>query len=534
MFSSQRSTSVYIVQRLGLWYSLYRLILACSLILVFFSTYNQLKSSYEYPMLYLYTAMIYFAIALLQSIFMRFVAVGSSKHLVFIFWVDVVVLSLLTYSLREGANLQISLIYMITVFISAVLLERKFSLAITLLAIISITYQNLFDLSFGTDNLRSFGNHILLAFLFFVMYNIGRIAIDRFHLLEKTNIYQSTRLDQLQKINQYILQQIDIGYIVLNTHFDIVVSNPMACQLLALPTLASYEKYPLNVWHVELNEYFKQQGLFENFEEFVTKNNQLLFSCKRSGYQMNIRINTLSTPTEQFILLMLQDTREIHQQVQQLKLAALGQLSASIAHEIRNPLSAIVQANELMRDELPEDSRMLSDMIKKQSDRINQIIHSTLNMARHEGTHPSDIDINQFIEQVVQEDLADAKSSIQLELAPKSCLYFDINQLRQILVNLIRNALRHNDPDYPVIVRTQHHDLHLWIDVIDFGQGVKRQNQHNLFKPFFSTEINGTGLGLYLSHSFCEANQAKLLYVEETGQGACFRIKGLKCKCEHC
>lgn len=514
----------YITHRLGLWYSIYRLILACSLTGAFLITYNHLKYNYEYANLYLYSSMSYIVFALIQIVLMRFVKIGSALHLVGMFAVDVFILSLLTFSLSTGVNLHIGLIYMITVFLSSILLDKKFSLIITLLAIIGVTYQNFIGGFFSISLLRDFTNNVLLAFLFLVMYNVGRIALERFKILENMTIHQSEELSQLQQINQSIVQQIDVGYLLINNQLEIVLSNPTACQLLGLPKLNAFEKYPLEIWHDELYQFLQQSELL-NIKQ--TQQHSFNFYCQQSGCKMNIKWRVLYTANEQMMLFILKDTQAINQQVQQLKLAALGQLSASIAHEIRNPLSAIVQANELLKDELPEETKMLSDMISKQSERINNIIHSTLSMAKNDGTNPQDIDLNKFIPQLIDEDLKDVANKIQILLAPSSSIYFDQNQLRQVLVNLIRNALRHNHDDKSVIVRTEMLEHIVWVDVIDFGDGVDKAQQVNLFKPFFSTEINGTGLGLYLSNSFCEANHAILRYVDEQGQGACFRIEGL-------
>ncbi len=106
----------------------------------------------------------------------------------------------------------------------------------------------------------------------------------------------------------------------------------------------------------------------------------------------------------------LQDGRKINQQVQQLKLAALGQLSASIAHEIRNPLAAIVQANNLFTGSDAAQQQLLSDMISKQATRIDKIIHDTLSMVKNKQTTPVAIQLNQFLPQFIQEDLPDAAS----------------------------------------------------------------------------------------------------------------------------
>ena len=212
--------------------------------------------------------------------------------------------------------------------------------------------------------------------------------------------------------------------------------------------------------------------------------------------------------------------------MQQLKLASLGQLSASIAHEIRNPLAAIAQANELSLDADLEQRQMLNAMIERQSQRINQIIQQTLDMAKNKKTIMSDIQLNIFFKDLFINDLADVKNQIALSLPQNYMIQFDESQLRQVLINLVRNAIRHNAHDADFIQILVHAEAqHLYIDVIDFGEGIARQNLAQLFQPFFTTEINGTGLGLYLSQSICEANQAKLMYIEQKQKGACFRIE---------
>ncbi|SSP38963.1 sensor protein [Acinetobacter baumannii] len=165
-------------------------------------------------------------------------------------------------------------------------------------------------------------------------------------------------------------------------------------------------------------------------------------------------------------------------------------------------------------------------MIGKQTKRIDSIVQDTLGLARSERTHPIQIDVKHFIVTLLEEDLFDVKHSIQLKISDSSLKFlFDEKQLRQVMINLVRNALRHNAPDSPYITINIHSQTNkIYIDVIDYGEGVSKRDISQLFKPFFSTEINGTGLGLYLSHSFCEANHAKLTYVEQK-QGACFRIE---------
>ncbi|MBJ9422116.1 PAS domain-containing protein [Acinetobacter oleivorans] len=502
---------------MGTWYGLYRLIIAVSLNIILVLTDAQIDNSLQQPALYSYTLLGYSILSLLQLLCFKFVATQATKQLILFFVVDVTCLSLLTFSVGEP-NLQLSLLYVIAIFTSAILLSARMSLLITLLAVIAVIYQRFVGSLFDYNNLNTIGNSALLAFLFFVVHGIGQIAVQRFKLLEALTFHQSIELYQLQNINRYILEQIEEGYLVLDENYDIVLSNPAACSLLGIPPQFASEKYPLAKWHPDLFEILK----FDNLQE----GDRFIFESRLSAYSINIKVQHLVVPQQALTLLILQDAQQINQQAQQLKLAALGQLSASIAHEIRNPLAAIVQANELLKDSDLEQQNTLRRMIGKQTKRIDSIVQDTLGLASSERTYPIQIELNNFIKTLLDEDLLDVKHSIQLKISDSSLkLLFDEKQLRQVLINLVRNALRHNAPDSPHILINIHSQTNkIYIDVIDYGEGVSKRDISQLFKPFFSTEINGTGLGLYLSHSFCEANHAKLTYVEQK-QGACFRME---------
>lgn len=534
-YADENQSTRLIIEQLGRWYAIYRILLAGILLISFLLTSENLRTNYEDEKFYLYTAIGYLVISILQYVFVRFVKIEFFIHLILIFLVDIFALSCLIYALVSGANLQIGLIYLIMVFVASLLLNKTFSMMIMLIAIISVTYQGLIGGLTDLTHVRMVGNNGVLAFLFFAIYSAGRIAIEKFNILERTAIKKTVELSQLQQINQHILNHMDMGYVVINSKQEVILINPVACQLLSLAEFSVHENYPLlKICHYELFEFLTGEGkvIYDavHTEPAQTiKQNQLQFHCQRSGYKMNIKLYALTTQQETLTLLSLQDMQEINQQVQQLKLAALGQLSASIAHEIRNPLSAIVQANELMHDDLDEDQQMLSNMIKKQATRIDQIVQSTLKMARQDTMYMEMLGVKDFLEKLMQEDLNDVQTQVEIECEPDTCLYFDKNQLRQVMINLVRNAIRHNADDRKVLIRTQKNQHDTYIDVIDFGDGVKKHEQSQLFKPFFTTAINGTGLGLYLSHSFCEANQAKLIYVDEPEQGACFRIIGLNC-----
>ena len=513
------STFEFNQYRLGIWYSTYRFIIATSLLLIFLLTYQRLNTDYQSPQLYLYVLIGYVSISCIQLITLKSIPFKISRQLPLLFVADVIALSLLTLAL-DGPNLQLSLLFVIIIFAASLLLNAQKALVITLIAVISVVYQLFLGSLLSFTSLNNISNSAVLAFLFFVVYGSGQIAVKRFQLLENLNFSQSLELNRLQNLNRYILEQIELGYLVLDENCHIVLSNPAACLLLGIPPLYAYDKYPLYKAQPDLFELLKFDQL-QDGEKFQ-------FESQLSHYHMHIEVQKLMVPHQTLTLLVLQDATKINQRVQQLKLAALGQLSASIAHEIRNPLAAIVQANELLRDSDPQQQAALSRMISKQTQRIDRIIQDTLNMVRNKETHPETIQLKEFIPLLIQEDLADIAAQIKSTIQGKIFIRFDEAQLRQVLVNLIRNAIRHNSPEHSHIELNAYlQETNVRIEVRDFGTGVASKHLAYLFQPFFSTEITGTGLGLYLSHSFCEANQAKLNYVEQE-QGACFRIECLR------
>lgn len=505
------------IYRLGTLYSAYRLIIAFCLTLIFVVTLEHQTAHYQYPSLYFYALIIYTSLSALQMFVLKLYPHAISRQFIAIFCIDVIFLSALTFALG-GPNLAIGLLFVITVFAANFLLTRNKALLITLAAVISVVYQQFFGSFFDPSNLNNIGNSALLAFLFFIVYGIGQIAIRRFQVLESLNTHQSIELFKLQNINRYILEQIEVGYLVLDEQCKIVVSNPAACALLGISPLYAHEQYHLATFQPDLFEMIKTASLRDG-ERFQ-------FESQQTTYSVDIRVQKLIVPQQALTLLVLEDAQKINQKVQQLKLAALGQLSASIAHEIRNPLAAIVQANELNLGSDTEQNQLLTQMIAKQAQRIDKIIKDTLDMAKNKKTHTSKINFQEFVDDLLRHDLGDAQEKIKLEIQADVWIYFDDSHLRQVLINLVRNALRHNDQNAEhILVQTFKNESHVYIDVIDYGKGVTKQDLSQLFQPFFSTEINGTGLGLYLSQTICEANQAKLIYVEQKQQGACFRIE---------
>jgi len=237
----------------------------------------------------------------------------------------------------------------------------------------------------------------------------------------------------------------------------------------------------------------------------------------------------LDTGTEEeFSVLFIEDVTRTQEQAQQLKLAALGRLTANIAHEIRNPLSAISHASELLGEEKRHrDRERLYRIIHANTRRLDQLVSDVLQLSRRDRASSERIHLNSWLPGFLEEFVAnEAVSSerFQLEIARDAWVRFDREQLRQILWNLLRNAVRHaRDEPRSVRIGLGGYGDQVELSVIDNGPGVAAGNRGQLFEPFFTTESKGTGLGLYLARELCAANRAALEYVGDM-PGAHFRI----------
>jgi two-component system sensor histidine kinase PilS (NtrC family) len=247
------------------------------------------------------------------------------------------------------------------------------------------------------------------------------------------------------------------------------------------------------------------------------------------------RFTRLSSIQTAKVLILLDDSEEAAERLQQIKLAALGRLSAGIAHEIRNPLGAISHAAQLLQESASASAsdRRLAQIIHDHVKRANRIIADVLDLARRDRVKPERLRLAQWLEHFRWEYAPDGDGPLpqwRQTVEPDTLtVTFDPHQLRQVLWNLCSNACQHGfqpgePPRLELRARLESGRRRPFLEVRDAGPGIPEENLVKLFEPFFTTRARGTGLGLYLARELCEANRAQLQYLPIAEGGSCFRI----------
>lgn len=302
-------------------------------------------------------------------------------------------------------------------------------------------------------------------------------------------------------ISQRIVERMQDGMLVLDRQGALVRQNPVAMTLLGLPADTAG---PLSA-HVPM--------LAEACEDWRRGGHDGPFSLPLpDGHTLRVRIESTQSSDGE-ILVFLEDMAQVRFQAQQLKLAALGRLTASIAHEIRNPLSAIRHASDLLREDAQHEMQhRLLRIVGDNVARLDRIVSDVLELGRQSRVDVAEIELGAFCQQFLEQLPADvARSRLRLDIAGPAVLHFDRAHLQQVLWNLVNNALRHASSSAGAVrLRVQRQEGRAELHILDDGPGIPLENHEQIFEPFYTTHTQGTGLGLFIARELCVANGASL------------------------
>jgi two-component system sensor histidine kinase PilS (NtrC family) len=348
----------------------------------------------------------------------------------------------------------------------------------------------------------------LLAIAYFATAGVTSWLANRVATNERLARQRGRQLATQTRVNQLVIEDMHDGVLVVDRNGRVVQHNPQAQQLLGGGHLLGA---PL-------------AGLVPGYGASLDATGDIQAAGR------DLRIRPLDSRVgEELSVLLVEDTTRAREQAQQLKLAALGRLTANIAHEIRNPLAAISHAAELLREEKRDDGReRLTRIIHDNSKRLDRLVSDVLQLNRRDRVSAAPLRLQPWLGGFIGEFVANEGvpgERLELETRRESWIEFDREHLHQVMWNLLKNAVRHAraEPRSVRIVLDGYADR-VELSVIDNGPGVPAAIQGQLFEPFFTTEAKGTGLGLYLARELCEANSATLDYANNP-PGAHFRIR---------
>ena len=324
-------------------------------------------------------------------------------------------------------------------------------------------------------------------------------------------------LETQMRVNQLVIQDMHDGIVVLDREGRVVQFNPQAQRLLRAEGLLGAEM-------ARLVPGFDGHWLGWRAGE----ESEASFDVEVRGREMRLRLLDAGTE-EGFAVIFIDDTTRTREQAQQFKLAALGRLTANIAHEIRNPLAAISHASELLNEEKrAEDRSRLTRIIHDNTLRLERLVSDVMQLNRRDRIAAEPVPLRPWLDAFIGEFVANESvdaARFAVDAGGDPTVRVDREHLTQVMWNLLRNALRYARTEagsVRIVVREFAGRVEL--SVVDNGPGVPAAIQGQLFEPFFTTEAKGTGLGLYLARELCAANRAILEYVDDA-PGAHFRIQ---------
>jgi two-component system sensor histidine kinase PilS (NtrC family) len=505
-------------------FNYYRVILAVLLFILFTSLGDNSPLGSSHPLLYWVSNILYALFAIAGSFTIRSRLPGFGFHLHTQMIVDILVLTLMMHA-SGGLPSGLGVLVVIAVAGGSMMLTGKLIYLYAALASIAVLLEQIIA---NLQQLTTSGTYTqagLYGLTFFSVAVLLHVLVGRIRASEALARQRGIDLANMQQVNEYIIQNMQLGIIVLDSNDRVRLINRSAQYMLALENISpgtplaaisSALQQQLDGWHL-------QQRTPEPIQPV---DDAPMILPRFADFGGSERAGTL---------VFLEDTAEITHQSQQLKLASLGRLSASIAHEIRNPLGAISHATQLLgeSEDLQKGDLRLIEIIKNHSSRMNTIIENVLQLSRREQTHPESLELRPWLEQFAREFCSInglPPDTIRIDIEPENTrILFDANHLHQIIWNLCLNAVKYGTPEKEKLqIRLKGGQDQAgrppYLDIIDNGPGIRSEAAEQIFEPFYTINREGTGLGLYLARELSHCNKARLNYLHTTTGGSTFRL----------
>jgi two-component system, NtrC family, sensor histidine kinase PilS len=363
----------------------------------------------------------------------------------------------------------------------------------------------------------------LVCIGYFAMVGIA-VALGRYtKASEDLAAQRGIDVANLEQVNRLIIQDMQDGVLVVDLNGVVRGHNAQVTRLLGgFGRMRGGMR--LSEFSSVLHDYWRrwQEDLTEPLPPFKVDATQRL---------LRVRLVRIGSGLNGGTLIYLEDLGRAQSEAQQMKLAAMGRLTASIAHEVRNPLSAINQAAQLLEEDgavAPEGARLLN-MIRSNARRIDRIVGEVLQLNRRDRQQPENVPLADFMRSLVEEIMQAenmAPAAVAMSISDDLDIVFDRGHLNQIVWNLVRNAWQHcqkKEGSIRIVARAGYMGDAVICELADDGPGIPAELRGQIFEPFFTTRPGGTGLGLYIARELADANGSTLELLPRT-PGAQFRI----------
>ena len=508
------------------FFSLYRVLEAGILAGLLFSPLSEMLGQPRAPMLGTAVAVGYLLFATIMLLLGRKERWLVPLALVGV-CVDIVVAVLITYALPE-ATAGIAMLLLFNVAAAALLLPFRLAVGIAVLAAVAMSLEFLVGVFGFSSSERPVAEVIMFAVTYLAVGYLAAQTGQRARSSQALAEQRGVAVANLFEVNELIIRRMRTGVLVVDAENRVKLANEAASLLIGedggensndgkglhLPQVAPELARRLQQWRNGWQNDESPLQLSPDQPEVQPRFARLLVGSELS-------------------LVFLDDATVVSRRAESLTLSALGRFSASLAHEIRNPLAAINYAVQLLEESrsIIDGDRRLLQIIHQQCQRTNGIVESVLGLARRERASPEHVELNNFAQRFVDEyrqSMSIETDSLETVTGTRPVpALVDQRHLQQVITVLVHNALNYGrlpGESARVRLRVFQVDNRPMIDVLDRGPGIPEAVATQLFRPFYTTSEHGTGLGLYIARELCRANQATLEYVAVPGGGSCFRI----------
>lgn len=437
---------------------------------------------------------------------------------------DVTAIALIA-SASGGILSGFSVLYLITVAAAAVMLAtRILATLVAAIGVLAVLFDTLWLVSRGEADIGMMLPAGILGSLIFAVSLLVQGMALRLARAEAQADAAESQVLALQEINQQIILHMDTGVLLISEDRQISPINAAAQRLM---NLQPGEQVEISLISPELKNQYEQWRL-------GARQTPQPFRLQTDAPALIANFAPLDDRIARQNLAFIEDYTPVTQFAQSLKLNSLSKLTASIAHEIRNPLAAISHAAQLLSESQTIDpaDEVLCDIIVSNTDRVSRIIENVTDVSRRQAPRPELLDLNHWVDAFIEEYRKQRTKSVAIALHPTNkslSVSFDPQHLKRVLNNLLDNALRHSFEDANryearIDISTDPGGGQVFLDVVDYGLGVAERDVARLFEPFFTTSKDGCGLGLYLCKELCEINGAGLVFQPTTANESAFRV----------